>query len=110
MKGERGMADTKQAWSEVADRFGELGLKLKLHYEQAGGARPDEATKKALEGLRASVDDAFDAVGNAVKDPALKDDARDVARALRDALSTTFAEASEDLRGCFKREERAEKK
>ncbi len=101
------MGDTKQAWSEVADRFGELGLKLKLHYEQAAGARPDDASmKKALEALRESVDEAFDAVGNAVKDEAVKDDARDVARAMRDALSATFAEASEDLRGCFKREDK----
>ncbi|HLM63402.1 MAG TPA: hypothetical protein VK306_03815 [Acidimicrobiales bacterium] len=101
------MADTRQAWSEVADRFGELGLKLKLHYEQAAGGRPDDASlKKALEDLRDSVDGAFDAVGNAVKDPAVKDDARDVARAMREALSTTFAEASEDLRGCFKRQGR----
>ncbi len=29
------MGDTKQAWSEVADLFGELGLKLKLHFEEA---------------------------------------------------------------------------
>lgn len=101
------MADTKQAWSEVGDTISELGLKLKLHYEQAAGARPDDASmKKALEALRESVDEAFEAVGNAVKDTAVKDDARDVARALRDALSTTFAEANEELRGCFKREDK----
>jgi hypothetical protein len=102
------MADTKQAWSEVADRFGELGLKLKLHYQQASEARPEDDTmRKALEELRDSVDQAFDAVGNAVKDPAVKDDARDVAHALREALSTTFAEASEDLRSCFRRKDSA---
>jgi hypothetical protein len=100
------MADIKTAWAEVGDRFGELGLKLKLHYEQAGGQTDDGEMRKALEELRASVDSAFDAVGNAVKDPAVKQDARDVAGALRDALSTTFAEASEDLRSCFTRRDR----
>jgi hypothetical protein len=100
------MADTRQAWSEVADRLGELGLKLKLHYEQAA-EQPDGSVRRALEDLRDSVDSAFDAVGNAVKDPAVMDDARDVARALREALSTTFAEASDDLRACFGPKDRA---
>ncbi|HET6950675.1 MAG TPA: hypothetical protein VFI47_09880 [Acidimicrobiales bacterium] len=102
------MADTKQAWSEVADRLGELGLKLKLHYEQtAEGREADGSVKKALEELRDAVDGAFDAVGNAVGDPAVKDDARDVASALRAALSTTFSEVSDDLRGCFRPKDRA---
>ena len=100
------MTDTKQAWSEVADRFGELGLKLKLHFEEASGGADDASLRSALEDLRDSVDHAFDAVGNAVKDPAMKDDARDVARALREALSTTFAEAS-DLRACFRPKDQA---
>jgi hypothetical protein len=101
------MTDTKQAWSEVADRFGDLGLKLKLHFEEASGGADDASLRSALEDLRDSVDHAFDAVGNAVKDPALKDDARDVARALREALSTTFAEASDDLRSCFRPKDQA---
>mgnify|MGYP003542366165 FL=1 len=101
------MSDTKQAWSEVADRFGELGLKLKLHFEEASGGADDASLRSALEDLRDSVDHAFDAVGNAVKDPAVKDDARDVARALREALSTTFAEASDDLRVCFRPKDQA---
>jgi len=101
------MTDTKQAWSEVADRFGELGLKLKLHLEQASDTLVDDRSlRHALEDLRDSVDDAFDAVGNAVKDPAVKEDARDTARALREALSTTFAEASDDLRNCFRSKDR----
>lgn len=101
------MSDTKQAWSEVADLFGELGLKLKLHFEEASGGADDASLRSALEDLRDSVDHAFDAVGNAVKDPAVKDDARDVARAIRDALSTTFATASDDLRACFRPKDQA---
>lgn len=101
------MADTKQAWSEVGDRLGELGLKLKLHFEQTSeGRQANVSLKKALEDLRDAVDGAFDAVGNAVGDPAVKEDARDVARSLRGALSTTFADVSDDLRSCFRPEER----
>jgi hypothetical protein len=99
------VTDTKQAWREVADQFSGLGLKLKLHFEQALQGEPegseDETVKKALEELRDALDRAFGAVGDAVKDPSVKRDVRDVARSLRDALQTTFAEASDDLRHCF---------
>jgi hypothetical protein len=96
------VTDTKQAWHEVGDQFSGLGLKLKLHFEQAIQARPDDETmRKALEELRDSVDRAFDAVGNAVKDPSVKQDVKDVATSLREAFATTFAETSEDLRSCF---------
>jgi uncharacterized protein YggL (DUF469 family) len=51
------MTDTKQAWSQVADEFGGLGLKLKMHFEQAAEAHADdESVKKALDGLRDAVD------------------------------------------------------
>ena len=42
------MADTKQAWHEVADQFSDLGLKLKLHFDETVQARPDDSVKKAL--------------------------------------------------------------
>lgn len=100
------MTDTKQAWNEVADEFSDLGLKLKLHFEETVQARPDETVKKALEDLRDALDQAFTAVGDVVKDPAVKQDVVDVARSLREALSTTFSEASSDLRHCFTAKDR----
>jgi hypothetical protein len=95
------VSDPKQAWNDVADQFSDLGLKLRLHFDETVQARPDETVKKALEDLRDAVEQAFTAVGNVVKDPAVKDDVGEVARSLREALSTTFTEASADLRHCF---------
>jgi hypothetical protein len=67
------MTDTRQAWSQVADEFGGLGQKLKLHFEQAAEAHADdESVKQALDGLRDGVDRTFTAVGNAAKDPSVK--------------------------------------
>jgi hypothetical protein len=103
------VTDTKQAWREVADQFSGLGLKLKLHFEETVQERPDETMRKALEELRDSLDHAFDAIGNAVKDPSVKEDVKDVAQSLRDAMATTFSEASEDLRNCFTSKGRAER-
>jgi len=131
------MADAKQAWDEVGAMFGGLGLKLKMHFEQArsaedaaeaSSAEPDagpsatETTgagptgaeedragpegpelKAALRKLADALDGTFDAVGNAVRDPAVKEDVRDIGRALSDAFSATFAEVSDDLRKAFRR-------
>ena len=72
------MADTKQAWHEVADQFSDLGLKLKLHFEETVRARPDDTVKKALEDLRDAFDQAFTAIGDVVEDPAVKQDVVDV--------------------------------
>jgi hypothetical protein len=140
------MAEAKQAWDEVGSRFGGLGLKLKMHFEQAraaeGGAEPapgpagepaarsegaepgggpstgtsggpstdddgrggaDAEVKAALRKLADALDGTFEAVGNAVRDPAVKDDVRDLGKALSEAFSATFAEVSDDLRKAFRR-------
>jgi hypothetical protein len=104
------MTDTKQAWSQVADEFSGLGLKLKMHFEQAAEAHADdESVKKALDGLRDAVDRTFTAVGNAAKDRSVKEDVLDVGRSLREALAATFAEVSEDLRAHIAPKDRGEK-
>lgn len=95
------VTETKQAWREVADQFAGLGSKLKLHLEQPTQRESDDTVKKALEDLRESLDHTFSTIGRAVKDPSVKQDVIDVARSLREALSTTFTEASDDLRNCF---------
>jgi hypothetical protein len=97
------MTEAKQAWDDVADRFSELALKLKLHFQQAAQPTSDkESMRRALEGLREALDQAFTSVGTAVKDPAVKEDLVDVAHSLREAFSATFAEASDDLRAAFR--------
>lgn len=100
------MTDTRQAWNEVADELTDLGDKLKVHFEETVQARPDETVRKALEDLRDALDQAFTAVGNVVKDPSIRQDVVDVAGSLRDAFSTTFTEASSDLRHCFSAKDR----
>jgi hypothetical protein len=73
--------------------------------EGEGGSGPADATelKAALRRLADALDGVFDAAGNAVRDPAVKDDVRDIGRALSDAFSATFAEVSDDLRKAFRR-------
>jgi hypothetical protein len=51
-----------------------------------------------LQRLRASVGDAFDATGNAVRDDAVKADVKEAGRLFVDAVSATFAKVSEELK------------
>ena len=69
-----------------------LGLKLKLHAEQEMSEDDKEVTS-ALERLTAVVNDIFEGVGSAARDPAVRDDARNVAQAFAGAVDATIAEA-----------------
>jgi len=92
--------DTKMAWEAVADRLEALGLKLKLHFEQAeSGQQPAEQVGEALARLGTAIESTFSAIGAAVKDPAVRDDANNLATALGDALADTLSEAGQELAG-----------
>jgi len=95
------MTDTKAAWDEAGAKFSALGLKLKLHAEQARGEVESEQVKNALHKLAEAIDEVFTTMSEVVKDPAVKADVRDVGRTLTDAMSATFAETSEELRKAF---------
>jgi len=87
-------------WQELADRVEALALKLKLHVEQVDD---DEEVRDAMGRLRADVDEAFKAAGNAVKDHAVREDVREVGRLLTDALDTTFTRVGDQVRDLFER-------
>jgi hypothetical protein len=89
------MSDVGSRWSEVGERIEALALKLKLHFEQTGGG---EAATEPLQKMRDSVNDAFEAAGNAVRDDAVKADVRETGRLFLDALSASLAKAAESLR------------
>ncbi len=77
-------------WNELGERLEALALKLKMHMEQSG---PGELPT-TLNGLRTAVSDAFEAAGNAVRDEAVRADIKEAGRLLADAVSTTLARAS----------------
>ena len=89
------MTEQSNRWSEVGERLDALALKLKLHFEQTGRR---EEIPDAVERLRSSVSEAFEAAGNAVRDDAVKADVREAGRLFVDAVSATFAKMSDDLK------------
>lgn len=84
-----------EQWREVAERLEALALKLQLHVAQSSD---DREVTAALDKLRATVDDAFVAAGNAVRDEAVRDDVREVGRLFADAVTTTFAGVGDRMR------------
>ena len=91
------MADPKKAWGDVGDALSALGLKLKLHTEQEMSEEGKEFTS-ALERLAGTVKDIFEGVGNAAKDPAVRDDARSVAETFAGAVDASIDEAKNRLK------------
>jgi len=81
------MTEKESSWNELSHRLEALGLKLKLHFEQAGEG--GEA-KETLDKLKKGVQDAFDAAGNAVKDDAVRTDVKEAGRLFADAVGETL--------------------
>jgi hypothetical protein len=101
------MAESKAAWDQVGEDFRTLGRQVKQHYDQrprpeAGeAAAPSEDRRKvdeALQKLRDSLEQAFSALGDAVRDPQVGEQTKKAAGSLSDALTATFEEASERFR------------
>ena len=104
------MAESKAAWDRVGEDFKALGRQVKQHYDQRprpgteveqgqeGQAAPAADRRKvddALQRLTESLDQAFSALGDAVRDPKVGEQTKKAATSLSDALTATFSEASE---------------
>ena len=104
------MAESKAAWDQVGEDFKVLGRQVKQHFDQQprpatdaqeGQAAPAADRRKvdeALEKLRDSLEQAFSALGDAVRDPLVGEQTKKAATSLSDALTATFSEASERFR------------
>jgi hypothetical protein len=98
------MTDAKSAWHEASERLGSLGTRLKTHYEQQRGQDVDQAkaeVREALHRLTGALDDAFDAIGTAARDDAVKSDVKQVGQSLVAALGATFSEVSAEVQRTF---------
>ena len=118
------MAESKAAWDQVGQEFRALGRQVKQHYEEQSrpegsgaplrGSLVDQEGREetaepraegpsadrrkvdeALQKLTDSLEQAFSALGDAVRDPKVGEQTKKAAGSLSDALNATFAEASE---------------
>lgn len=107
------MSDAKQAWDEVSTKFSGLGQRLKQHLEQERrdeaerGEQTNRDIRAALERMTEALDDAFDALGNAAKDPAVRRDVSDAGRSLVGALGTSMEQLGDEMRRYMERKKKA---
>lgn len=99
------MTTSRQAWDDLGSKLSALGLKLKLHYEQEAetATEDDGGVRRSLERIGEAIEDAFEALGNAVDDDAVRSDAKESAGLLLDALNASFTEVGDELRNAVRR-------
>jgi hypothetical protein len=94
------MSDAKGAWDEVGNRFGDLAGRLKEQYDarSAFGASANEKIDDAVRTLARALDDTITAIGDTLRDPATRDDVKQAANAVGNAIATSFTEIAEQIR------------
>jgi hypothetical protein len=105
------MSDAKAKWTETGATLSGLGAKLKAHYDEQGTASSEQSRQEvgeALARLGEAVREAFETVGAAAKDPAVRDDVKKAATTLTDALVASFEEAGREVREAYERRKGAD--
>jgi hypothetical protein len=88
-------------WAEIGSRLEALALKLKLHYQQAGG----DGAPRTIDEVRAGLRSAFAATENAVNDEAVRADVRSTGVMLADAVADALTTVGDDMREALHRTE-----
>ena len=99
------MSETKQAWDEVGNRFSDLGKHVKDRYDANVGFADDQRDKlnDALRELGDALDAGFTAIGDSLRDPAMRDELKGAGVAVADALATTFNNIASEIRKSVKK-------
>ena len=94
-------AATKAAWDEVGTEFTRLGVHLKHQIEARLAFAKEQAPEEVEQAIKKIVDtlnDAFGAVGETLRDPTIRDDAKRAASTLGDAVARTLQQAGDEVR------------
>jgi hypothetical protein len=94
------MSEAKGKWDAVGDRFSDLGRHVKERYDASSAfteeqnARLNDAISQIVEAL----DAGFTAVGDSLRDPAIRDELKQAGNAIGDAISSTFTEVATEIK------------
>ena len=88
------------AWKQVSKQIDTLGADLRHRFDALGSDATDErkALERSVRGVTRMIDDLRVSTGKAIHDAALRKDVAGLASALRDALTTTAANAGKTTR------------
>jgi len=90
-------SEVRDAWGKVGDELSGLGLKLKLHLEEEFADDDSDEIDSALKRLGEAIENAAEAVGAAVTDPAVHQDVRDAGKLLIQAASLSIQQAKAEI-------------
>lgn len=87
-------------WDEVAERLASIRSKVRGHFrEEESPTEPSkDEIKQALRTLGSAVERGADAVGDAFRDPEMKEEIRKLGSSLVAAFGAAFREIGEELR------------
>jgi DNA-binding ferritin-like protein len=94
------MAEENGRWDEVAERFSELGHSLKDRFDANAAYGPAEREKvnEALHQLAEALDAGFTTIGDALRDPAIRDEMKRAGSSITDALAATLRDVSDSIK------------
>jgi hypothetical protein len=99
------MAEAKQKWDEVGDRFGELAKRFKERYDASAafGADQQEKMNDALRKMMDALDAGFTAIGESLRDPGIRDDLKHAGTSIGDALTATFHDVAGEIKNAVRK-------
>ena len=94
------MAEAKEKWDEVAERFSELGRSLKGRFDANAAFGVDEREKvnDALRQLTDALDAGFTTIGETLRDPGMRDEMKSAGSSIADAIAATLRDVSEAIK------------
>jgi Flp pilus assembly pilin Flp len=94
------MAEARDKWDEVGERFGELGRSLKDRFDAnaAFGSAERERVNDALRQLGDALDAGFTTIGDTLRDPAMRDEMKSAGSSIADAIAATLRDVSDAIK------------
>ncbi len=94
------MAEAKEKWDEVVERFSELGRTLKDRFDAnaAFGADDREKVNDALRQLGDALDAGFTTIGDTLRDPSMRDEMKTAGSSIADAIAATLRDVSDAIK------------
>jgi hypothetical protein len=94
------MADAKEKWDEVGNRFSDLGRNLKGRFDAntAYGSEERDTVNDALRQLGDALDAGFTTIGETFRDPAVRDEMKSAGSSIADAIAATLRDVSDAIK------------
>jgi len=96
--------ESSEAWQEVARNVNDLGTRIREHFHERGvqrGETPEEtrrAMAESMEALGHQLSSALDAMGEAFRDPVVREQAVRASRAFADAVEASMSDLGGEVR------------